>query len=243
MGTLVISNSVVISGQQTNVVLAPGGYVTADANGKLGVVPAIGSATNATVASYVSGILTNNISGNAATATVTTYVSGTLTNNTTGSAAYVTGTITNNTTGSAAYVTGTLTNNTTGNATTATLASYVNGKTITNFAATQYGYIYRALLTQSGTGPPTATELENTLPASASWTRDGAGIYHITSSGAFPTNKTFVTVANPWIVSPSGIANAHQFTTNTCYIYTENHSGTLSDNLLWNNAFEILVYP
>jgi len=53
--------------------------------------------------------------------------------------------------------------------------------------------VYTALLSQSGTSAPTATVLENTLGGTVVWTRDGAGIYHATLTGAFPANKLYTT--------------------------------------------------
>ena len=50
--------------------------------------------------------------------------------------------------------------------------------------------VYTALLTQSGTSAPTATVLENTIGAIV-WTRNGAGEYYGTLSGAFTSNKTW----------------------------------------------------
>lgn len=50
--------------------------------------------------------------------------------------------------------------------------------------------VYAALLTQYGTGDPTAIVLENTV-GSIVWTREYQGRYHGTLSGAFASGKTF----------------------------------------------------
>ena len=46
--------------------------------------------------------------------------------------------------------------------------------------------VYRATLTQTGTGAPTPTVEENTLGGTLVWTRSSAGVYVGTLSDAFP---------------------------------------------------------
>lgn len=53
--------------------------------------------------------------------------------------------------------------------------------------------VYRALLSQSSTSAPTATVLENTLGGTVVWTRNDAGDYSGTLTGAFTADKTFLT--------------------------------------------------
>jgi hypothetical protein len=54
------------------------------------------------------------------------------------------------------------------------------------------GYlVYRALLSQTGTDAPVATELENTLGGTVIWTRNNLGRYLGSLSGAFTDAKTF----------------------------------------------------
>lgn len=52
--------------------------------------------------------------------------------------------------------------------------------------------IYVATLTQTGTGAPVATVLENTLGGTVVWTRNTTGDYTATLSGAFTANKTVI---------------------------------------------------
>lgn len=52
--------------------------------------------------------------------------------------------------------------------------------------------VYRATLTQTGTGAPVATVLENTFGAEIEWSRNAAGDYRATLAGAFPISKTVV---------------------------------------------------
>ena len=47
---------------------------------------------------------------------------------------------------------------------------------------------YKALITQTGTGAPTATVLHNTLGGTPTWARTSAGIYTLTLTGAFSGN-------------------------------------------------------
>jgi hypothetical protein len=53
--------------------------------------------------------------------------------------------------------------------------------------------VYTALLTQTGTGAPVATVLENTLGGTPIWSRIGEGDYNLTLSGVFTENKVFFT--------------------------------------------------
>jgi hypothetical protein len=50
--------------------------------------------------------------------------------------------------------------------------------------------VYRALLTQTGTNAPVATVVHNSLGGIPVWTRNAAGEYLITLTGAFPVGKT-----------------------------------------------------
>lgn len=59
--------------------------------------------------------------------------------------------------------------------------------------------IYKALLSQSGTGDPTAIVFENTL-GSISFSRSSAGEFLITGSSLFVTNKTFASFDLNWAV-------------------------------------------
>jgi len=53
--------------------------------------------------------------------------------------------------------------------------------------------LYRALLTQTGTGDPVATVFMNTLKTNLIWTRTGAGVYKATlETGTFNVDGTFI---------------------------------------------------
>jgi len=58
--------------------------------------------------------------------------------------------------------------------------------------------IYRAFITQTGTGAPVATVLENTFGGTIVFTRDSAGAYIATLAGAFTLNKTIINNTGLW---------------------------------------------
>lgn len=111
--------------------------------------------------------------------------------------------------------------------------------------------VYRALLTQSGTDAPVATELENSI-GSVVWTRGSAGSYIAT--GVFPVNKTFV--LHNVIASPFGVTVAAQQTSGTTVelltgslsvdFGSEDASVVLQDDIIGGGNWmyvQILVYP
>lgn len=70
------------------------------------------------------------------------------------------------------------------------------GTTDTIIEAARPYNVYTALLTQTGTAAPTAVVVENTFTGSIVWTRQSAGNYIATLSGAFPEDKTVVFFAD-----------------------------------------------
>jgi hypothetical protein len=102
--------------------------------------------------------------------------------------------------------------------------------------------IYTALLTQSGTGNPTATVLGTNEIGSIVWTRNSAGNYTATLSGAFTANKT-------WLVVQRGdqnggfVNNILSWTSaNALLLTVQDNSATPADNFT-NISIEIRVYP
>jgi hypothetical protein len=103
--------------------------------------------------------------------------------------------------------------------------------------------IYTALLTQSGSGAPSATILGTNEIGSIVWTRNGVGDYTGTLTGAFTANKTFIMVQrggdtgtgyiNPW----SFWADA-----NSINIAVLDNINAATDGFT-NMAIEIRVYP
>jgi len=98
---------------------------------------------------------------------------------------------------------------------------------------------YVALVSQAGTGAPTATVIVNELGGTVSWTRAGTGVYSAALSGAFVNNKTFP------LISSNGefMSLAARFDSNSVAIQTYNfNTAVYSDNKLNNTPIEIRVY-
>jgi hypothetical protein len=102
------------------------------------------------------------------------------------------------------------------------------------------GYLkYVALLSQTGTGAPTAVVLENTLGGTVVWTRSGVGDYRATLSGVFTENKTVI-----FNNLTGGFANYIFWnSTSEIAINTTDNTGTFVDDALVSTSIEIRVYP
>lgn len=107
------------------------------------------------------------------------------------------------------------------------------------------GYkVYTALLTQSGLIAPTIVELENTLSGTPSFEYIGVGRYTINLTGEFITNKTCIFIGPLYnglvegysVISPNTTVSSIEF-------ITINNAGDFSDEMLFNTAIEIRVYP
>lgn len=115
--------------------------------------------------------------------------------------------------------------------------------TMRQFKVLLLGYrSYTALLTQTGTNPPVATVLENTLGLNPVFDYDGVGAYTIVdSSELFTNNKTYVLATG---TGAAGISiNINDTTTIEigCFNMAQPGGGNQNDMLL-NAAFEIRVY-
>jgi len=86
--------------------------------------------------------------------------------------------------------------------------------------------VYTALLTQTGTNPPVATVLEDTI-GNVYWEYLGIGMYDAISNGNFTINKTFILVSVEsgltWQVSPSpyGDGDKIYFEAGASDVYTD----------------------
>lgn len=113
--------------------------------------------------------------------------------------------------------------------------------------------VYRALMTQSSTNPPSVNVLENTLGGYVAWTRQSAGMYFGTLAGAFTgtadplTSKTFCNISEQ---GPNSYMKAG--CTSTDYIYVATYAMTIEDDSLTfggsditfqDSHLEVLVYP
>lgn len=97
---------------------------------------------------------------------------------------------------------------------------------------------YVALLSQGGTDAPTAVVLENTLGGEIVWTRDGAGTYTGTLTGAFPASKTVILTGSSGILLTAGWNSV-----NEVYLFTDAMpTAARGDNLLLEQSIEIRVY-
>jgi hypothetical protein len=102
--------------------------------------------------------------------------------------------------------------------------------------------IYTALLSQSGTGAPTATILGTNEIGSIVWTRNSTGNFTGTLTGAFTSNKT-------WAVCQKGDMGGSfvngllsSSSANTVLLTVTDNAGSSTDNFT-NMSIEIRVYP
>jgi hypothetical protein len=109
---------------------------------------------------------------------------------------------------------------------------------------------YWALLTQSGTSVPSVTVLENGLSGTPTLARTSAGIYTITLTGAFTTNKTAVLMGPPPQPGGSTVVSFYvDYTSaNVITISSKNSdpvggTGGFTDNALNNTIICIMVWP
>ena len=104
--------------------------------------------------------------------------------------------------------------------------------------------VYTAIINQTGTSAPVATVLENTLGGTVVWSRNSAGDYTCTLSGAFTLGKTTINpdqlglyVANLSIPIYGSLTDV-----NSCALYTPSGNDFDGDGIA-NLFFEIRVYP
>ena len=100
--------------------------------------------------------------------------------------------------------------------------------------------IYRALISQTGGNPPTATVLENSLGAVPVWNYNSTGNYSMTLTNAFPVAKTFMFIQP---VYASSIAISSNNDGNAIRVLTGSSIGVPANTLITNISIEILVYP
>lgn len=100
---------------------------------------------------------------------------------------------------------------------------------------------YVALLSQSGTGIPEATILENTI-GEITYDWISTGHYVINSDGLFTSNKTMVFVQPMRGYPDYGFCNIEVTDTYNIKFDTFLYNGTLSDDMLLNTGIEIRVY-
>lgn len=114
--------------------------------------------------------------------------------------------------------------------------------------------VYRALLTQTETDAPVATVLENTLGEEVVWSYVDIGIYLGTLAGAFKEDKT--NISNSDVVNFHRINIYNSLTDNEnrgffikrqdediIELWSFSNADVQSNNILYNQFIEILVYP
>lgn len=101
---------------------------------------------------------------------------------------------------------------------------------------------YTALLTQSGTGDPTATVLGTNGIGAIVWTRNSAGNYTGTLTGAFTANKT-------WLICQKGDGSGSfvngllsRSSANALTLDVRDNTAAVQDNFT-NMSIEVRVYP
>jgi hypothetical protein len=108
--------------------------------------------------------------------------------------------------------------------------------------------VYTALITQDGTGDPTAIVLENTLGFTPTFGRTTNGTYNVINpTGNFNYLKTFTTIGGA--IRQGAGPYDHSFNTiqgmtgdaNTIPFYST-YNDTATDGILTNTPFEIRIY-
>lgn len=110
--------------------------------------------------------------------------------------------------------------------------------------------VYSALVTQSGSGAPTAIVLQNTL-GPITFQRNSSGRYYVKSSALFTASKTFITFGplvtydgsyNPVVGTEIGNNDTSTFQFGTAISNTATNDSEFLDNVLYETSLEIRVY-
>lgn len=125
------------------------------------------------------------------------------------------------------------------------LAKDANGDVTTSYIRSSQRYV--ALLTQTSTGAPSATVLENDI-GTLVFARTSAGLYTITLTGAFSVNKTVVMFGTPIHVNNMGtveavLTSADVITFTTIDYKTSDDTSAPLDGMLTKTAIVIEVFP
>jgi len=103
------------------------------------------------------------------------------------------------------------------------------------------GYkVYKALLTQTGTGAPTATVLDNTLGGTVTFTYNATGYYGISRTGAFTAGKVIVFINGN--LATTATFGWSRVDANTLEISSFDNSGSAANGLFTNASISIEVY-
>lgn len=102
--------------------------------------------------------------------------------------------------------------------------------------------VYSALLTQSGTGAPVATIMQNTIGSAITWSRASAGNYIATATGLLTSLKTTIFTGQDYLSAGDITYCYPDDNNNTATIETLNNAGASTDGILIRTFVEIRVY-
>lgn len=112
-------------------------------------------------------------------------------------------------------------------------------KTISEAKVSILGYrSYSALLTQTGTTPPTIVELENTLGGTPLWEYNNVGRYSATLTGAWANNKVGILTTSTF----EGFTEAYVNDIDRIFVETFDMAGSNIDGVLYQQLIEIRIY-
>jgi hypothetical protein len=101
--------------------------------------------------------------------------------------------------------------------------------------------VYTAIITQSGTNPPTVTVLQNTI-GTISFEYNGVGLYSAVSAGLFIEGKTFAFIGTSPDTNSHAVIASSGGGNNSARAIQTSISGVYSNNVLSGSALEIRVY-
>jgi hypothetical protein len=101
--------------------------------------------------------------------------------------------------------------------------------------------VWRGLITQVGTGNPTAIVLENTLGGTVTFTYVSTGIFTATLTGAFTVDKTFLTFNS--IIAGSFLFSCERKDSDDLNLRSLTTSFVSTNGLLNKTELQIIVYP
>lgn len=103
--------------------------------------------------------------------------------------------------------------------------------------------VYAFIANQTGTDAPVMTVLQNDLGGTVVWARSVTGQYEGTLSGAFPVDKTMITV-NGCLASQvaNGVVTELSRTSDNLLTIITSDGGSPVDGQLFNTGFKVEVY-